>query len=349
MRYTFAMRSVGVAVIAALVGCSGPSTVVRANTSAFMPSAIAVGGGFVYWVDYTNGNVGRAAIDGSRNTTLASGQPRPSSIAVDATNVYWTNSGVDAATNCGALPRCFSSNGGVFKMPLDGGTPVALASSLCGADSIAVDATNVYVGVSGNGSVLQIPIAGGGPLIHTVAEIGVGAVAVDAHDVYWTSLTTDWASVMVSKSPIDAPAPTVITPPLTAVSGSSGCGVSTPILAVDATNVYWSVVDVSQLASTGDEPLTLMKMPVAGGTPSALAALTRIEANGYTGGFTIDSQNAYWYDNIRFELRKVPLAGGAIVSLHPINDQQFDFLVVSQDTLFWADTYGNRISSIAAQ
>jgi hypothetical protein len=339
-------RSLLIIAFVGALACGGPSTVIRENESTFTPNAIAAGGGFVYWVDSLNGNVGRVGVDGSNKTVLATGQKKPSSITVDATNVYWTNSGDDALNNCGATPRCFTSNGGVFEMPLAGGTPIALASNLCGADSIAVDASNVYVGVSGNGSVLEIPIAGGTPLIHTVAEIGLGAVAVDAHDVYWTSLSADWMHVTVSKSPIGAPSPTVITEPLGAIPGSSGCGTSAAILAVDAQNVFWSIWDLTQ--SPSSTPLTLMKMPVGGGPATPLAVMAREDEDEDHGDFAIDATNAYWYDTTRQRLRTVPLSGGEVTDVSSVYAQP-SALAMSGRNLFCAEMYQGRIEEIGVQ
>ncbi|MDP9002948.1 MAG: hypothetical protein M3O46_22890, partial [Myxococcota bacterium] len=63
-------------------------------------------------------------------TILASGQPSPSGIAVDDTQVYWINLGRDPTTN-GKLPMAHSE-GQVMKCPIAGcnGTPSALAGGL---------------------------------------------------------------------------------------------------------------------------------------------------------------------------------------------------------------------------
>ena len=55
----------------------------------------------------------KVPLGGGTPTTLASGQFDPVGIAVDATSVYWVNSG----SNTG------SADGTVMKVPLGGGTP----------------------------------------------------------------------------------------------------------------------------------------------------------------------------------------------------------------------------------
>lgn len=59
-----------------------------ANASALVsgiriPTAIAVGGGYIYWADSASGTVARAKVDGTDQVTLASGLHRPSSLSLD--------------------------------------------------------------------------------------------------------------------------------------------------------------------------------------------------------------------------------------------------------------------------
>ena len=77
-------------------------------------------------------------LDGGTAVTLASGQNDPQDVAVDSTNVYWTNAGGEPGLGV---------NGTVMKalkVPVDGGTAMTLASGQNYPYGIAVDTTNVY-------------------------------------------------------------------------------------------------------------------------------------------------------------------------------------------------------------
>jgi len=69
-------------------------------------------------------------------TTLASNQGMPAEIAVDATNVYWTNVSTNEVMRC-AIGGC-------------GGKPTVLATGAIIAGGIAVDATSVYWATRGS-------------------------------------------------------------------------------------------------------------------------------------------------------------------------------------------------------
>jgi hypothetical protein len=82
-------------VSAAPLDGSGPVTTLVSGLLA--PYGIAANNGFLYWTNIVAGTVMKLPVTGGSPTTIATNQPRPIAIAVDATSVYWTNQGGDGA------------------------------------------------------------------------------------------------------------------------------------------------------------------------------------------------------------------------------------------------------------
>ena len=147
----------------------GAPTVLSAATS---PWAIVVRESSVYFTDGDDVMMVPAA--GGNAVPLATAQEFPFSLAVDATNLYWS-SGRGA--------------GAIVKLPLPGGTPTTLASGT-GLARIAVDATNVYFtspnpSAPNDGTVVRVPIAGGATTTLVNGQSSPEGIAVDGHSVYW--------------------------------------------------------------------------------------------------------------------------------------------------------------------
>jgi hypothetical protein len=118
------------------------------------------------------GFVAQIPLNGLGETYLASNLDYPQGIAVDTTNVYWTNW-------MGAT---------VSEEPIGGTGAAALASNQDDPYGIAIDATSVYWTTQGlNGSVLKVAISGGKPIVLATNQVYPTAIAVDATSVYWTN------------------------------------------------------------------------------------------------------------------------------------------------------------------
>jgi hypothetical protein len=111
---------------------------------------LTLGSGTIYWASCEgvsrceDGRISRVSLSGGSPVDLATGQPYPRAVAVDAEAVYWTNAGPGIMG---------STNGSVMKVPLSGGSPVTLASNQATPCSIALSSGEVFWTNCGDGTV----------------------------------------------------------------------------------------------------------------------------------------------------------------------------------------------------
>jgi hypothetical protein len=136
-----------------------------------------------------------AATGDAGSSAFVSGQNDPAAIAIDAANLYWTNTGTTANNY---------ADGAIMTVPTSGGTPKTLAAAQASPASLAVDGTNVYwtnYGTLANnyadGSLMSVPVAGGTPTVLASGQDSPRSLAVDATNVYWT--TTNGAVFKMAK------------------------------------------------------------------------------------------------------------------------------------------------------
>jgi len=219
----------------AKAGCGGsPTTLATGQAFGVENDCIAADGINVYWATPNlvtdagppNGTIVKCAASGCGGapTVLASGQT-PSAVAlgclgVDANTVYWVSwgdaAGTDSVRSC-AIDGC-------------GDAPSTLVSGLGGANSLAVDGTNVYVeDVAG---VYQCSVTGCG---NTPTYLGANAalqLTYDGSNVYWSNNTL-YGFIYSCAIGGCGGAPTVVVPT-----------VYNPIsIALGPTTVYWSDQD----------------------------------------------------------------------------------------------------------
>jgi hypothetical protein len=232
--------------------------------------AIAVDASNVYWTDGLG--VSQVPIAGGNPVALAGSPANPGGIGVDASYVYWTDS-VSAA---------------VHKVPIGGGTDTVLASGTSGLpDNLALDDTSVYWTETKLGGLSKVLKSGG--MITTLASGGseefVG-IAVDASNAYFAG------SLGVAKIPKNGGTATFLSGQNAVVSGNN--------VAIDTTSIYWVssggvfkasisggvvttltntltnavciAVDGANLYVGG--PGGLWRIPTGGGTPMQLASAT---------------------------------------------------------------------------
>ncbi len=124
----------------------------------------------VYWTSI-DGSVARIATAGGSTEVLVSGQNQPGDIAVNSTDVYWTNLG-DAT---------------ILRLPLDGGTPVVVLKNVGLAWSIKVSDTNLVYVDNQSGDVRQLSLEPGSTPITITTTQGSWGVNMDATTLYWST------------------------------------------------------------------------------------------------------------------------------------------------------------------
>jgi hypothetical protein len=238
------------------------------------PFGLAVNDSHIYILMLKLGGVVRAPISGGATEVVATvqyGSTGSDGLALDATSVYFTNSG--GGTQSGVLKTSLAPGGSVDNLAIGTSAP----------DALLVDQTNVYF--SGDEIISKVPIAGGPAVIlvdtrprHTSPRQFVLA----ADYLYWTQASDSGDAVMrVAKAGGDAE---------TLVKGE----LVTTSLAVDADNVYF--------LAYGD----LKKVPVAGGASSVVVA----GFAGTGGQLALDGDTLYATNNKSKSIVKVNKAGG---------------------------------------
>jgi len=254
------------------------------------PAAIALDANDVYWTDSYDGRIMTVPKSGGTPVQLAIGHC-PHGVAVDATNVYW-------ADNCGT---------GVMKVPKAGGAPTQVTAVALPPWGVAVDASNVYF--TTNDGVWKGPIGGGSATklwSGTAMNPGGYEIAVDATTVYFTTLN---GNVLI-KVPITGG-------PSTQLAMST----QTVAIALDAANVYWTA---------GNGPT--YQVSKGGGTPVQIAT-----GSNAIDGVATDGTHVYIADTGGLDIVRVPVGGGTPLV---IASQQVDSAVaiaVDATSVYWTE------------
>jgi hypothetical protein len=226
-------------------------------------AAIGVDKSSVYWIEESDGALRRIPRRGGVTMDLYSGTgvafSPGASIAVDATEVFWTSATVSGATKLSTLSR----------QDKNGGKPVVVASSpFSTLQCVVVDDANLYW-VQGN-AVMKAAKSGGPGIGIAGGQTGVDCVAVDDKTVYWSLSGTEKAQYADGVILAVAKAGGI---PKTVVKGAEHAA----NVLVDDKNVYWQNVD------------KIMKAPKTGGPEAVLAP-----AGGVLADIAIDDANVYF-------------------------------------------------------
>jgi sugar lactone lactonase YvrE len=270
------------------------------------------------------GNVVKVSLCGGTPITVA--RANAMALAIDATNVYWTDSPIGADLT-------------VYAAGKTGGTPRALATlsyappyPARGASGIAVDSSAVYVLGLGDtaatcsgsithcqpGYVIRVPLDGAAPTTLATLDTQPSAIAVDATGVYWVTMSPAGAPGVPSSQSQG----TVVSAPLAGGSVTTlATGRTQPQgLSVQGSMLYWVDLDgmIVSLPTSGGMPKTvtgsdllLQGMAVdaegvyvdeagsietfqpTGGMPTTIAT-ANADYSGVPAGVALDATSVYW-------------------------------------------------------
>ncbi len=236
----------------------------------------------VYWADSGAWTIDSIAKAGGGHVLLAKGE-YASGLAVQDGLVYWA----DATT--------------IATVPSTGGAVADLASTTGSFKwAVAVAGGDAYWTSSLDTLVRRVDGSPNGAVVADVGEQGADALAATTTDVFWVSFAS---AKLYRYSIANATVTTLATPP----AGQSMA------VATDGVNVYWT-----DLTIDGAHEMTIYRVPITGGAPTALATIALGQCFKCWASLATDGTFVYFTDGAEDDngtIGKVPVTGGPVTIL----------------------------------
>ena len=191
-----------------------PSFIVPSSDAFHTLTALAVGGGYVYWALTLDGNIGspsaigRAKIDGSDVTpNFITGPRSVSGLAVDGSHIYWSDNQNNGSANIPSIGRANLDGTGVnesFITPPAGTTLV---------DRVAVDPSHIYwenEPRSGGYAIAEANLDASGINPSLVPNVAPGSLALDSSHLYFNTFPMPFTHFVGNRANLDGTGATSI-------------------------------------------------------------------------------------------------------------------------------------------
>jgi hypothetical protein len=297
------------------------------------PSSLILDNCDLYWSDASEAQIKKISVHGGEITSLGTKMGVPANLAIHGQYIFWIDarSGISPTANCtGASAVTWILN----RSSLDGTSKTELArGDHCEdrvADDLVVDATSVYWLNSTitplSYTLKKVPVAGGdSTTLVTSQSTPIVALTSDTTHIYWAEDTypEDPPSSSIKKMPKSGGQIEIVASGLKAIRGG---------LAIYNGEIFF-------VESNYFDTLTLMKVPVSGGSVTTLATVTRgpFEPKNDVKAITVDNENLYWVD--KGAVNAVPVDGGEITTLASILNEPIDIAVIAGQVI-WTESTG---------
>ena len=231
---------------------------------------------FVYWVNFIDGTIGRANLDGSSaNQSFITGASFPLGVAVDGQHIYWAN----------------NRNGTIGRANLDGtGVNQSFITGANGPLGVAVDGQHVYWANFNGTTIGRANLDGTGVNQSFITGANQpSGVAVDGQHVYWTNAAT------IGRANLDG----------SGANQSFITGANAPSgVAVDGQHVYWT--NFGAPPNSSGTTIGRANLDGSGVNQSFITGANAPE------GVAVDGQHVYWANSGGTTIGRANLDGSGV-------------------------------------